>query len=163
MLSLHTLALNQGHRVNGAPHKLCRTLSILRLPCISHCDYHSASFAICAEYWTSCSLHNPQCVDCNFVCISLVRVYFSCLWPPNQEWVVFWNSILCLIIRWFSESQAYFWLNYEVVVVVDPVELTLFQDVDCCHLVHVVDVVHLLGAFLLSLRLLLGIDNSMEA
>ena len=66
MLSLHTLALNQGHRVNGAPHKLCRTLSILRLPCIPHWNYHSASFSICAKYRTSCSLHNPQCVD--FIC-----------------------------------------------------------------------------------------------
>ena len=36
-------------------------------------------------------------------------------------------------------------------MVVDPVELALFQDVDCRRLVHVVDVVLLLGAFLLSL------------
>ena len=175
MLSLRTLALNQGHRVNGAPHKLCCMLSFLqfsgslasltatitlpRLPFVTNIELHVPCTTL--NVWIALV---PPLRRAHVFCLHFFgRVNFSCLWPPSQEWVVFWNSVLCPIVRWFSESQAHFWLNYEVIVVVDPVELALFQDVDCRHLVHVVDVVNLLGAFLLSLWLSLGTDNSMEA
>jgi hypothetical protein len=94
------------------------------------------------NFWENCERWVwPGCIA--MICVA--RLYCH---TPCTIWELFGGTHSPQMTGTFVQGVV---LNYEVVVVVDPVELALFQDVDCCCLVHVVDVVLLLGAFLLSL------------